>query len=278
MSDKYWSTFSKHMRDQAKDLKKLPIAHNTDYINFLSIMEERALCGLKKDIFFGDKRIFFYYGVPAYINEDDIFPSIFVFDVKDDDFLNEFDWVFMDSGTLNLLRTKSFLNTFQHLSSDIIKENYVLKRENGTNSIDFIKGHIKYFFGNNSNYYNGKIVINTNGKINNTYFLLAQKYYNITKDLNPEDIKKVIYSDYKKIDRRDRIIEGSSNIPVRLVSLKCVACFIPEHALNVVLDFFDLDEKDIRFYPDSPNGRAKEEIIKEGMEWIEKVLKNRLIE
>ncbi|MDY8138135.1 hypothetical protein [Aquimarina sp. 2201CG5-10] len=278
----YWK--SKEIIDKLSndnDIDTLPLAHNTCFYTFENILNDRAFRvePAKKDEVFDIKKIFFFYGVPAYIG-DHAWPSIFVFDNIKESFFSELDWSPIDSGAYRIVKEKSIFNCFRTISQDTFEDAFVLKRGAGENkTLSYLKSHIKNFFKDNYNYYQGNCDLPKN-ESEDIEFSTIKDFFKSLDSFDKINCKQEVLEEYTKIDRRAKIIEGSTKIDLPIAMLELVACYIPKSKKQDVMDYFNISkekgEKIIETYLPSETGNPNDCIIEKGMKWVEKVTEKRL--
>lgn len=277
----YWNS-KEIIENLSNDLETLPLAHNTCYNFFENILDERAFRPKHSEIdeVYETNKIFFFYGIPAYIDEEHQWPSIFVFDYKDESFFNDLDWSPIDSGAYKKIKDESIFNCFKTVTSKKFKKDFVIKR--GTkrdNILCYLKSHIKYFFNNNTNYYQGNFSFSEKASEHSEFSTIK----NLFTSINSYDkikIKKEILEEFVEIDKRSRILEGSTDIDIPISMLKLVACYIPKDKKKEIEKYFNIDKSNsnniIETYIPSEIGNSNDSIQKKGMKWIEERIEERL--
>lgn len=248
----YWENFSNgNINSNIDNLDTLPITHNLDSKDLeYFINDEELILPKKKAPILNESLLFFYYGIPAYFNDDMDYPCIMLFEVGDR-FFDLLNWSPIDSGVVKFLVEHSIFKMFKEIggiNEENFKKEFIYKE--GKESLKFIKSHLKLHFKNNKKYLKN----NSNVKclerirsynqnlqhIRDCFFLWdAQKHMSnsIFEDLN-----------LTTVDNRIKIIEGHYNKSIKLKDFKPAFCYVPCYKKQEVMKAFNLSEKEVKSY------------------------------
>ena len=250
-------------------IKVLPLSHNTDYALLEQMMEGKGIKPLGTDKIFKKPVLFFYYGLPVFFKKSMEFPCIMVFKSKHNlDLYKELDWSPTDTGVLEFIfKKKSVFKTgFENFDADDFKKKFVLSDESKRQkSISYLDSHIRCFFGDNINYLKGKVKeeIGLNysyiKKVHKLYFQAANRYQELSAKLEKMGCLN--------FDRRIKVIEGHTDMPVRFLNVEPIFCYIPnsDDFRDKIIDYFGVTKDIIHVYDDEIDFTVKR-TISEGIE------------
>lgn len=290
MKIKYWENFDKYIVNQdIEGIETLPLTHNLDSkdLEYLILNKELILPDKKAPIF-DEPLLFFYCGIPAYINNEFDYPTILIFDVSDD-FYQQLNWTPIDSGSVELMVNKSFIKLFKKkagINPTNFQEEFVLREKE--KAITYIKSHIELFFNTNIMYLESKsnnrclddLEYNQNMRYILDLFTFkdGQKHIDFKKVLEEiKEEKSTYFENFIYLDNRVKIIEGHCNKNIEMNKIKPIFCYVPKYKRGSVMSAFNLNKSSVKIY--NPDISSNEDIIKKGtrkaLKFIKKYIKKK---